>query len=87
MLIFGTAATMLTEFMPRKSSSGVAANNFIRNSFACIGAIVAGPLIGVIGNGWLFTGIGTIAIVSSSAIWAMKRFGPKWRLQMDRELK
>ena len=86
MLIFSMATTMLTEFMPRKASSGVAANNFVRNIFSCIGAVVAQPLIEAIGNGWLFTGMGVIAGCSSAVVWAMRRFGPRWRRRMNEEL-
>ena len=86
MLIFAMATTMLTEFMPKKASNGVAVNNFVRNIFSCVGAIVAQPLISAIGNGWLFTGVGVIAMASSVVIWAMRRFGPRWRQTMDREL-
>ena len=86
MLIFSMSTTMLTEFMPKKASSGVAANNFVRNIFSCVGAIVAQPLISAIGNGWLFTGVGVITAASSVVIWAMRRFGPRWRQVMDREL-
>ncbi|KAF6234285.1 hypothetical protein HO173_007707 [Letharia columbiana] len=86
MLIFAMATTMLTEFMPKKASNGVAVNNFVRNIFSCVGAIVAQPLISAIGNGWLFTGVGVIATASSAVIWAMRRFGPRWRQVMDREL-
>ena len=77
MLIFSMATTMLTEFMPKKASSGVAANNFVRNIFSCVGALVAQPLITAIGNGWLFTGVGVIAIASSAVIWAMRKYGPQ----------
>lgn len=73
MLIFAMATTMLTEFMPKKASSGVAVNNFIRNIFSCVGAVVAQPLISAIGNGWLFTGVGVIAMSSSAVIWAMRK--------------
>ena len=86
MLIFAMATTMLTEFMPKKASSGVAVNNFIRNIFSFVGAVVAQPLISAIGNGWLFTGLGVIAAASSVVVWAMRRFGPRWRERMDREL-
>lgn len=75
MLIFAMATTMLTEFMPRKASSGVAANNFVRNIFSCVGAIVAEPLISAIGDGWLFTIVGLVALGSGSVIWAMRKFG------------
>ena len=86
MLIFSMATTMLTEFMPRKASSGVAVNNFVRNIFSCVGAVVAQPLIEAIGNGWLFTGVGVIAASSSIVVWAMRRFGPRWKERMVREL-
>lgn len=86
MLIFAMATTMLTEFMPGRSSSGVALNNLMRNVFSCVGAIVGAPLIAAIGNGWLFTILGLWALSSSTVIWAMRRFGPQWREKMDRHL-
>lgn len=86
MIVFGMATTMLTEFMPRNASAGVALNNCIRNIFSAVGAVVAAPLIRAIGSGWLFTGVGIIAFLSSGIIWAMKRYGPHWRVKMDRQL-
>ena len=86
MLIFAMATTMLTEFMPKKASNGVALNNFVRNIFSCAGAVAAQPLIEAIGNGWLFTGVGVIAAGSSVVVWAMRRYASTWRERMDREL-
>ncbi|TKA30743.1 hypothetical protein B0A50_02463 [Salinomyces thailandicus] len=87
MIIFAMVTTMLTEFMPRKASNGVALNNFVRNIFSCIGIIVTSPLIGALGNGWLFTIVGLVALVSGCAsIWAMKRFGDHWRVTMDERM-
>lgn len=87
MIIFGVATTMLTEFMPKKSSSGVALNNFIRNIFACVGGIVSAPLIDAIGNGWLFTAVGLISgITGLGIILSMRRWGEKWRREMDSKL-
>ncbi|KAA6414029.1 MAG: MFS multidrug resistance transporter [Lasallia pustulata] len=86
MLIFSASTTMLTEFMPNRASAGVATNNFVRNIFSCVGGIVAQPLLDAIGNGWLFTGLGVIAAASSVAIWAMRRFGPRWRTKMEAQL-
>ena len=77
---------MLTEFMPKKASSGVAVNNFIRNICSCIGAVTAQPLISAIGNGWLFTGLSVIAMASSVVVWAMRKYGPEWRKSMDEKL-
>lgn len=87
MLVFSAATTMLTEFMPRKSSSGVALNNFVRNIFSCTGGIIAQPLINVMGNGWLMTMIGLIAWVSGNiCIWLLRRNAEKWRTVMDKAL-
>ncbi|KAE8348982.1 major facilitator superfamily domain-containing protein [Aspergillus coremiiformis] len=83
MLIFSMATTMLTEFMPKKSSSGVALNNFMRNIFSCVGSLVTAPIIDAIGNGWLFTILGVVAFLSSSVLFAMKILGPRWRKSMD----
>ncbi|KXL49701.1 hypothetical protein M433DRAFT_74891 [Acidomyces richmondensis BFW] len=87
MIIFNMATTMLTEFMPKRASNGVALNNFCRNIFSCVGTIITSPLVDAIGNGWLFTGIAAIALISGFAvISAMKRYGDKWRVGMDERL-
>ena len=86
MLIFAMATTMLTEFMPQRASNGVALNNFVRNIFSFGGSFLANPLISKIGNGWLFTILGIIALCSCFVIVAMRRYGPKWRKQMDEEM-
>ena len=83
MLIFGMATTMLTEFMPKRSSAGVALNNFMRNIFSCVGSVVTAPIIDAIGNGWLFTILGLVAFASSSVLFVMKIYGPRWRNSMD----
>lgn len=70
---------MLTEFMPKKSSTGVALNNFVRNIFSCVGTLVTSPIIQGIGNGWLFTILGLVGFASSSVILVMKIYGPRWR--------
>ncbi|KAL4788201.1 major facilitator superfamily domain-containing protein [Aspergillus varians] len=84
MLIFSMATTMLTEFMPRRSSEGVALNNFTRNIFSCVGSFVTAPIIDAIGNGWLFTILSLVAFASSSVIVIMKVFGPRWKAGMDK---
>jgi MFS family permease len=87
MLIFAMATTMLTEFMPRKASNGVALNNFVRNIFSCVACIVTSPLINAIGNGITFTIVGAVALISGVfTIWAMKRYGDHWRIGMDERM-
>lgn len=80
MLIFALVTTMLTEFLPRKSSAGVALNNFVRNIFSCVGTVVTAPIIHAIGNGWLFTILGLVGFISGVMVLGlMKKFGPRWR--------
>ncbi|KAI1657245.1 MFS general substrate transporter [Daldinia decipiens] len=87
MLVFSAATTMLTEFMPQRSSSGVALNNFVRNIFSCVGGIVGQPLIDAMGIGWLMTMIGLIAWLSGNlSIWLLRKNSRKWREQMDKAL-
>ncbi|KAH0378150.1 MFS general substrate transporter, partial [Aureobasidium melanogenum] len=82
MLIFAVVTTMLTEFMPKKASHGIALNNFVRNIFSCVGSLVASPLIDWCGDGWLFTVIGIWCLISGIlVIWSMKRFGEGWRVK------
>lgn len=83
MLIFSLATTMLTEFMPKRASAGIAINNFVRNICSFTGAIVAEPVIDKIGNGWIMTILGLWSVVSGClVIWSMSRFGPRWRGKM-----
>lgn len=83
MLTFALLTTMLTEFMPRCASSGIAINNFVRNIFSFAGALAAEPIINAIGNGWLFTILGLWSLISGLAvIWTMRTQGDKWRQKM-----
>lgn len=86
MLIFSMSTTMLTEFMPQRSSTGVAVNNFVRNLFSCVAGVVTAPVIHGIGNGWLFTILGIVSFANCAVIWAMRRFGPRWRKSMDAKM-
>ncbi|KAG9185592.1 hypothetical protein G6011_06923 [Alternaria panax] len=83
MLIFALVNTMLTEFMPRRAASGIALNNFVRNIFSFTGAVVAEPVLSAIGNGWLMTILGIWSVVTGcAALYAMGRWGGKWREAM-----
>ncbi|KAF6817045.1 MFS multidrug resistance [Colletotrichum musicola] len=87
MLVFGAATTMLTEFMPKRSSGGVAVNNFVRNIFSCVGAIAAQPWINAIGSGWVFTILGIFTwITGYLCVWVLRKKAPEWRKDMDKAL-
>ncbi|KAI2630083.1 major facilitator superfamily transporter [Xylaria nigripes] len=88
MLVFSMATTMLTEFMPKRASSGVALNNFVRNILSATGAIVGQPLIDAIGFGWLSTGLAIIAFVGGNlALYSLRRNSQKWRAAMNEQMK
>ena len=87
MLVFSAVGTMLTEFTPKKSSTGVAVNNFMRQILATIATVVVQPLINAIGTGWMCTMIALFCwITGNLAIFALKKKGPEWRVKMDKKL-
>lgn len=87
MIIFAMATTMLTEFLPKQASTGIALNNFVRNIFSCVGGVVAAPLINAIGNGWLCTILGIVSFISGAAvIVSMRRYSGKWREEMEKNV-
>ena len=78
---------MLTEFVRKRSSGGVAVNNFVRNILSCVGTVAAAPWIDAIGFGWVFTIICIFCMVTGFAgIWVLRRYGTQWRKSMDQKL-
>ncbi|KAH7028916.1 major facilitator superfamily transporter [Microdochium trichocladiopsis] len=87
MLVFVAANTMLTEFMPDDSSSGIALNNFVRNIFTCVGLLVAQPLLDAMGYGGLFSLLaGLCWVVIATCIWLLKKSSRRWREAMDNSM-
>ncbi|KAI5803511.1 major facilitator superfamily domain-containing protein [Peziza echinospora] len=84
MLLFGMCTTMLTEFVPGKSSSAVAVQNFIRNIFACISSSVTATLLNALGPAILFTIMGGIGLCCLAIPLIMKTYGPRWRENVGR---
>lgn len=78
---------MLTEFIRKQSSGGVAVNNFVRNLLSCIGTVVAAPWLDAIGPGWVFTATALFCmIISYISVFLLQRNAPKWRKVMEKEL-
>lgn len=79
---------MLTEFVHRRSSAGVAVNNFVRNILSCIGTIVAAPWIDALGTGWVFTAVSLFCLLAGFlGIWILQKNARRWRKDMDEALK
>ncbi|KAI0433519.1 major facilitator superfamily domain-containing protein [Xylaria sp. FL1042] len=87
MLVFSMATTMLTEFMPKRASSGVALNNFVRNILSATGTVVTRPLIDAIGYGWLVTAVALLAWIGGSiSLLLITRNSQKWRKVMNEQM-
>ena len=78
---------MLTEFIRKKSSAGVAVNNFVRNILSCIGTVVAGPWVTAWGPGWVFTAVCLFClIVSYVCVILLLRNAQRWRKELNEKL-
>lgn len=78
---------MLTEFIRKKSSAGVAVNNFVRNILSCIGTVVAEPWLTAIGPGWVFTATALFCmLISYGSVFLLQRRAPEWRKAMEKAL-
>lgn len=79
---------MLTEFVRKRSSAGVAVNNFLRNILSCVGTIVAAPWINALGVGYVFTIVSIFCMLASYVgIILLRRNAQTWRKSMDEALK
>ncbi|WDK10315.1 major facilitator superfamily transporter [Colletotrichum graminicola] len=88
MLHFTLGTTMLTEFVRKRSSAGIAVNNFVRNILSCVGTIVAAPWIEGVGVGYMTTTLWAIcSLLGFLSIWLISRNAQKWRTEMDEALK
>jgi MFS family permease len=87
MILYGAIATALTEFTPKRTSSGLALNNFVRNILSCIAAVVTQPLISALGIGWTTTMVSLFSLVTIlPTLAALELRSAKWRVTMDRKL-
>ena len=74
---------MLTELLPGRTSTGVALNNILRNTLACVAVVAMEPLIDAIGPGWIFTGLAVLNWASITIIWLFKKNAVKWAAEME----
>lgn len=78
---------MLTEFVRKRSSAGVAVNNFVRNILSAIGLVVASRWTDAVGTGWVFTTLAIACLVIGfSGIILLRKNAAKWRIEMEKVL-
>ena len=85
-LVFDMVTTMFTEIVPQRSALLIALNSLGRISFYCLGAAVAQPLISSVSNRWLSTGLTVIAAASSLVIVVSRKFGQRWKENLQMKL-
>ncbi|KAM3502563.1 hypothetical protein MY11210_009023 [Beauveria gryllotalpidicola] len=83
MLISSVSMTVMTEFVPGSTTTGVAVTNLVRNTLGCVAAVIVDPLIHAIGNGWTFTMAFFICILSGALMIFMKRNWGHWSKEME----
>ncbi|KAM3429044.1 hypothetical protein MY4824_008467 [Beauveria thailandica] len=83
MLISSVTMTVMTEFVPGSTTTGVAVTNLVRNTLGCVAAVIADPLIHAIGNGWTFTMAFFVCILSGALMVFMKRNWEHWKKEME----
>ena len=87
MILYGAIATALTEFTPKRSSSGLALNNFVRNILSFIAAVVTQPLVNAMGVGWTTTMVSLFSLATIlPAIAMLQTRSARWRETMDKKL-
>lgn len=85
MVVLSTSATYLIDALPGRGSSGIALNNFIRFILAAVATFIAQPMKVGMGFGWMYTFLGLLALCACVAIFAIRKWGDKWRKEADFE--
>ena len=78
---FNVMSTMLVDLYPLSPSTATAANNLVRCLMGAAGTGVIIQMIEGMGQGWCFTFIAAILFFTSPLLWALLKWGPKWREQ------
>ncbi|KAH6681128.1 putative MFS multidrug resistance transporter [Plectosphaerella plurivora] len=86
-LLISVSTTMLTEFMPGRSASGVAINNLCRNTIAFAASLATITWLESIGNGWGMTVVSIWLLSLAVVVLLMYKYGTRWRKEMNQHLK
>lgn len=83
MMTIGPVVTYIVDSLPGRGATGVALNNFVRQTLATIAVFVVDPMIVGMGPGPMYSMLTGIIIVSSLALVILKKKGTYWRENYD----
>ena len=78
---FNVMSTLLVDLYPLSPATATAANNLVRCLMGAAGTAVIIQMINAMGRGWCFTFIAAVVFFTSPMLWAVTKYGPRWREQ------
>lgn len=76
---YNVMSTLLVDLYPLRPATATAANNLVRCLMGAAGTAVILQMINAMGRGWCFTFIAAVVFFTSPMLWAVTKYGPKWR--------
>lgn len=91
MAAFQVTQILMVDIFPGDAAAATAANNIFRCLLGAGSTAVVAPMINRMGVGWTYTFASLVWIAFSPLLWALMKYGPKWRkekkMKMDAEKK
>jgi MFS family permease len=84
---FSSLNTLIVDINPESPATAVAAGNLVRCLMGAGAVAAAVPVVEKIKFGWTGTVVAIVWAVSSPALWAVMRWGHKWRKEKAAKLK
>ena len=70
---------LMVDINPENAAAATAANNLFRCLLGAGSTAVVVPMIDRMGVGWTYTFASLVWIAFSPLLWALMKYGPKWR--------
>lgn len=77
--VYASTLAFIVDSNPGRSTSAVACNSLARGSLAAIASLIAEPLIGVITQGWFYTGFAVLLTAALISLTLVASRGRAWR--------
>jgi multidrug resistance protein len=79
---FNTSNTLIIDLHRSKPATATAAVNFVRCMISAGGVAAIVPMIEAMNPGWCFTFLGLLYVAIMPMLWAIAKWGPRWRAQV-----